>query len=172
MRIRKHGEVGNPAYGCRAYKEWIKLWVQNSKPLLLSAVLCCSSTQRYRAPGSKIREGPQPSQGTVNGLCSSGPLGGAGSGEASTSGLKVQVSLPQLWISESKSLAPPPPPKKERKNINNSGLVTLFYLHLSLLLYGPPQQPPPSQDECSSVSGFLNLSTFDVWDWIILCCAL
>lgn len=68
-----------------------ELRIQSLCSYLLSCVAI--THMKYRVPGPRVREGPQPSEGAVSGLCSSGPLDGAESGEASISDLKVQVSL-------------------------------------------------------------------------------
>lgn len=69
--------------------------------------------------------------------------------------LKVQVSLHLLWMSESKKCSPHP----KRKKQFNSSLITLLYLHLSVTVMWTSSSSTPGQDECSSVSGFLSLST-------------
>lgn len=60
-----------------------------------SIILYYPTTWKGRIPGPGISEGPQPEE-PASGLYFSGPLNGAGSFEASTSDLKVEISLPLL----------------------------------------------------------------------------
>ena len=66
-----------------------ELRIQSLCSYLLSCVAI--THMKYRVLGPRVREGPQPSEGAVSGLCSSGPLDGAESGEASI--LNFQVDL-------------------------------------------------------------------------------
>lgn len=68
-----------------------ELRIQSLCSYLLSCIAIAHTKNRITGP--RVREGPQPSEGAVSGLCSSGPLDGAESGEASTFDLKVEVSV-------------------------------------------------------------------------------
>ena len=145
-----------------------ELRIQSLCSYLLSCIAIAHT--KNRIPGPRVREGPQPSEGAVSGLCSSGHLDGAESGEASTSDLKVEVSVRLLWMSESKKFSPHP--KKEE-----SILIILAWLPSSLSIC--PIYCDVDLRSSTPKSGWMFLcfkvsqpQHFDIRDWIILCCAL